>query len=935
MRIAGRILLAMLTCIGLPACGPRSDVRIAPPNVPQGGRAVAIAVSQSTAKRLVVATESGGLFRTFDGGVSFQHLDGFPTLYAIDVVKASLDQNIVLATARDDFAATTGAGIWRSVDGGVTWNRPIGWPVAGCSGRAGAADISHMPLSRTFHVATDCGLAVSTDNGASFTATPIDPANPMLFSVLVVNRTTGVAADNRRTWFLNNGQWTPSLGGPDAGSTFTPHAFASPWWAAGNIFYHAGRDRSLWVSTTGGGAWRQMSTFCDTLPNGCGNREPFVRVGRGLDGDPTHFDVYYGDGMNLWRQAVSLASPGGQVGDWRKPKKLDHLDPADIAFTPGHEEPLMLATDGGVHLTKDKGNEWTLTGSNVGGFVALQIGEVTGRQVGGSSPHLDLYYGTQDNDIKASSDGGATWAGSLCCEGAFLQVDRGNPEMVDGRVTGRACGNCTLFDAQPHLGQGNPGSFRNAPAGSTSNPDAHAPFQLIGENYLQPLKVPPNAEYWLTGNSGAAWAQSFVTPGTHVGNIHFAGDLADPVAYIALEKGSGAKLVRASGVSGAPVVRAADVAGIGTIGVLRTGQARYAVVGVDPKAPDHLLAHDIFSGTKASRDGGLTWFSLPALDAAATDSGRYLPSMNSAPFVSTIAWDPTNSCHILVGTMQNGVIRSADGGLTWAQVPGSKRATIVTSFFFPPAGPIWMSTYGRGLWRIQSDRSLPTSGRCEFPQPPGGVPQPNPVVITGTEGSPRPFDGLQDTLVCATCTVLLVHDGWVTDVEGDGSVRTVAVSGGHVEQRQRNGREAPATVTNIVRERESDELRRRVGARGTEELRVRGLILDGARLVAYIAGSGPLSVVPLRNPAVFVRTSTGDETQILGFGFLSGQGDRGVTLMIEGETVATNVAVRADGTFDARVRVRRPPGWVVVSAVQRDGLRTTTATTNMQVVDDR
>jgi hypothetical protein len=144
-----------------------------------------------------------------------------------------------------------------------------------------------MPLTRTFNVATNCGLAVSNDNGATFTTTPIDPANPMLFAVLVVNRTTGVAADNRRTWFLNNGQWTPSLGGPDAGGTFTPHAFASPWWAADNIFYHAGRDRRLWVSTTSGGAWRPMLTICDTLPNGCDNREPFVRVGRGLDGDDT------------------------------------------------------------------------------------------------------------------------------------------------------------------------------------------------------------------------------------------------------------------------------------------------------------------------------------------------------------------------------------------------------------------------------------------------------------------------------------------------------------------------------------------------------------------------------------------------------------------------------------------------------------------------
>ena len=80
-------------------CGPPSDVSIFPPKVPQGGRAVAITVSQSDAKRLVVATASGGLFRSFDGGLSFQHLDAFPTLYAVDVAMASLDPNTLIATA--------------------------------------------------------------------------------------------------------------------------------------------------------------------------------------------------------------------------------------------------------------------------------------------------------------------------------------------------------------------------------------------------------------------------------------------------------------------------------------------------------------------------------------------------------------------------------------------------------------------------------------------------------------------------------------------------------------------------------------------------------------------------------------------------------------------------------------------------------------------
>jgi len=68
-----------------------------------------------------------------------------------------------------------------------------------------------------------------------------------------------------------------------------------------------------------------------------------------------------------------------------------------------------------------------------------------------------------------------------------------------GWVTGRSCGACRLFDVPPHLGQDDPGLFRNAPSGSTNNPDAHAPFQLIGDNFLQPLKLPPEKyDQWQT-----------------------------------------------------------------------------------------------------------------------------------------------------------------------------------------------------------------------------------------------------------------------------------------------------------------------------------------------------------------------------------------------------------------------------------------------------
>jgi hypothetical protein len=722
-RSAGGLALVLMWS----GCTCSSEVTIAPPRVPQGGRAVAIAVAPSDAKRIIVGTESGGLFRTFDGGVSFQHLDGFPTFAPLGVAIASSNPNIVIATARDDFRTISGGGIWRSTDGGASWKRPAGWPPAGCD-RPEARSISHMPLTRTFYVATDCGIAVSTDDGASFSIVVLDPIRRKVRDVLVVGRSRGVAVDNLRMWFLNGGTWQPASGGPSSGSEYAINGLASPWWTGEPIFYHAAKDFEVYISTDAGATWNTMPT----LPHG-GGREHVIRVGRGLDGDPSHFDVYFADGFALFRQAVTTAVPQG-TNAWKE-LKSDHRDPADVAFTPGFEKPLMLATDGGVHLTTDNGKNWKLTGSGYGGFTALQIGEMTGRAVGGSNPHLDLYYATQDNDLKASSDGGHTWTGSIGSEGAFINADAANPAHVDGPVTGRH--DATLFQASDHFGVTQfPPDFKSAPNGS-SNPSAAPPVQLVGASYLQSVTTmgtPASFDFFLTDDRGSHWTPVFSLAAAPIGVAKFSGNLNNPIAYIGVKRPSSRiGLMRVQDVATQPIVRSADSIGLGSIGLLRTFQATYTVFGVDPANANHLLAADVSSKEmKASADGGIRWFALPALTAAVTDSGSFMFAKDIVSFATVIAWDPTNSCHILVGTLQNGVIRSSDGGMTWKRVAGSEVVTYVSSFFFPPTGEIWMSSYGRGLWTLSVDRKRSPDSRCQFPSPPGTVP---PVTFPADDAS--------------------------------------------------------------------------------------------------------------------------------------------------------------------------------------------------------
>ena len=104
------------------------------PDIPYGGRANAIAVNPSDDRIMFVASESGGLFKTTDGGIHWSHVNTLPAYYMSAVAYVTSD--ILLATTTDLFSAgNEGGGIWRSSDGGLTWSHivdpaSVSWSVA-------------------------------------------------------------------------------------------------------------------------------------------------------------------------------------------------------------------------------------------------------------------------------------------------------------------------------------------------------------------------------------------------------------------------------------------------------------------------------------------------------------------------------------------------------------------------------------------------------------------------------------------------------------------------------------------------------------------------------------------------------------------------------------------------------------------------------------
>src|SRR5207302_10525726 len=128
---------------------------------------------------------------------------------------------VAIAATRPEYRTVNDGGIGGSADGGATWNQPTGWtpsPSMACTDRPGAWGSSHMPLSHTFYVGTDCGLAISNDDGATWSHIVLDPSLPgtdplrnRVRSVLVINRTSGVAAADNGLFHLGPvGAWAKS-----------------------------------------------------------------------------------------------------------------------------------------------------------------------------------------------------------------------------------------------------------------------------------------------------------------------------------------------------------------------------------------------------------------------------------------------------------------------------------------------------------------------------------------------------------------------------------------------------------------------------------------------------------------------------------------------------------------------------------------------------
>lgn len=754
-----------------PKLYPNWSVAEHQPAIKEGGRTNAVAINPTDRNEMFAASDSGGLFKSVDGGASWFHVDSLPVMFTQSVAYLPSDSRVILVTALADFKVANGGGVWRSDDRGVTWAQALLEP-------PDIEPLSAFGLSALGNAAvigTSQGVFASMDGGLTWEWSDANGgAERRVLSVLLVpgtpRRVYAAGPAGVRLGTLPLGQWRSPRTNPVGGIWATNGFGRSP--VSANHAY-AANGHLLFRTEDRGDTWTQIAS----APEGGGaahcDGAPMIKAALRIENGSTFVDLYYGNLCALWRLTAKVSTPGGIVtldysGTWLTPT-AERFEPRDVAFF--GNEPVLTATNGGIlKATAPDGWNWVYTGGGrLGGYNALQIFEVKGQFIEDELT-TDLYFGTWDNKIWSTT----VWANpfqSWLSDGFFLEMERSVPSESKARITWKDCAVCDARVAGRHL----PGP---PPVWPKPQNGRNAPVVVRRDHYVQ--NVPAGLE--LTENAGSNWKPFAAFPDEPRGLPRLgkagAGDhsiLYQP--YRSMFSGPPAEgatwLMRLQYSNGNGVAVYPEMSGLGGLGINALPLAAYPVYGVDSQNWFHVIAPDLVNQKMvATWNGGELWEELPDLTklvkrndtlrlrADVTDPARSTFEFVPAPLVTAVSFHPTNPQLVLLGTSEGGIYYSGDRGRTWGAIGGSDKTTFVTSFAWETANRVYVSTFGRGLWIL---RNSPVAGPEAFPDFCPGCD------VVAMDGSPRPsFSGSA-----------LVFDGQLVGIRTEkGALRELFVTPG-------------------------------------------------------------------------------------------------------------------------------------------------------------
>lgn len=665
---------------------------LGPQNI--GGRTNAIAINPKNPNTIYVGAASGGLWRSFTGGVGAQAWEyvetGFPVLGVGAIVIDPADTNVIYVGTGEVYGyqdatggvtvrttrGSYGIGILKTTDGGATWSKSLDWSY---HQRRGVQALAlHPSDSRILYAGTTEGTFKSSDAGATWAQVhsvlmamdvDINPRHPDTVFVACGNLGSPGAGVYRTR---DGGEFWQKLGN-GLPANYTGKTVLAIHQANPQIMYaDVANDFSgvgLFRSNDGGTSWEQVSNL--NIAQYQGWYSHFVWV------HPRHPDTVIVGGIDLWKSVdggrtlrrksnwaawyFGVVPVGGPEG----PPNYSHADHHAVAEDPVNPEIIYFTNDGGVFRSTDGGE--TFAGLN-GGYATTQFYQRFSNAGGDSALAIG---GLQDN-CTVVYEGTPAWRRVLGGDGCCTAIDPFNDNI--------------MYGASQYLGlykstnRGKENSWFGASNGiirDTNTTGFVAPY-LVAPSNGNILYAATDRVYKST-NAAGQWLAT---------NNNFPLD-GNPVLCLAVSATNPDTVYATT----APVFSRASIFfssnGGATWEDITAGLPdRYPMdLAVDPH--DSRKVYVVFSGFGTSHlfrshDAGLTW----------VDIGTGLPDVPS----SAIAIDPQFPHHLYFGN-DLGVYVSRDGGAHWQSWQNNMPTALVMDLSVSPHNrALRAATHGNGVW---------------------------------------------------------------------------------------------------------------------------------------------------------------------------------------------------------------------------------------------
>lgn len=704
----------------------------APSTTSTAGRVNGLA-SNADGSVYYAATELAGLYKSTDGGVTWQYIDTHSPYVTWDVAVANTSPETVYATSFYDGRADSRAGINISTNGGVDWHTvSLSAPSPGFCDDSKLAEPSAMGIAidpndpHRVAIGTNCGLAITVGPGLDdwmlVDPSPEDEAGTVWDVVIHHGGIIDVVADDGHF----------RLPGPNA--SWIGYGFLTQTHNASTIaaspddpdILFAIRGLQIWQTADGGESWSQMTYLSK---NG---RIPFVltnqRSGSG-------FDVWFGD-KRLYRGECGPPppTPNGKsclAYPWLPGNLIGnaHPDVGDLLFDPTAPNdacPLVFSNDGGIHInTKQSGDACQAPGWVPPDLPphALWLYTIDGwREPNGDNV---VFIGTQDNGIFSTGTPEANapaWVMRLSADVfditatptavAFTVYDAGNGGQLwlgDQLLYGKDPLDLSLLGKIP--------SFVYQKALVRFGQNQWALLTDEGVWMTNDLEAPAQSWTAVGPASFPAWGSSWAS--LQVAGLQVAEAPGGP--YFFLLKGGG------WGFTPDSVYR---YDGTWTPVAPPGGEGGFGVFAVDPRDPDRMIASHLRPSQNPqmvmTTNGGANWTNLVELDALMTGNGEFKYRNRWGPgqrvwkldgYVqpTLVAFDPQDSRIVVAGSADAGPFISTDAGKTWRRIgnfiwkPTPPMTRSRKTYFYHGMSTslsehvyIYLATRGRGVFRVRT-----------------------------------------------------------------------------------------------------------------------------------------------------------------------------------------------------------------------------------------